>query len=300
MVTIIIPTCNRHSYLNDLIYLIGKQSIKPSQVIVVDSSDRILNLSTLNASEIEIEYLHTPNKSAAGQRNLGLEKVSNGCKYVAFLDDDTRPNSNYLESLIFGLEKFNAIGISGLAINPIKTERRYRPNGVVGTIQRFFLLDSERDGVILKSAIATPIRVYGDGIKQSQWLIGCSVWKYEQISKLRFENDFKGQSLGEDVIFSYRASLQGDLIVDSGVYLDHFEAKVNRPKELEFWKMWVINRYRLSKVMYPNNNVYFSFHWANLGQLLFLMYKLFSRSSQSKFSIYGIIAGYKQICFGSN
>jgi GT2 family glycosyltransferase len=268
-------------------------------VIIVDSSDIILNPSILNKSEIKIDYLHTPNKSAASQRNLGLEMVSIGCKYLAFLDDDTRPNSNYLESLIFGLEKFNAIGISGLAINPIKIERRYRPNGVVGTIQRFFLLDSKRDGVILKSAIATPIRVYGDGIKQSQWLIGCSVWKYEQISKLRFENDFKGQSLGEDVIFSYRASLQGDLIVDSAVYLDHFEAKVNRPKEIEFWKMWVINRYRLSKVMYPNNNFYFSFHWANLGHLLFLMYKLFSNSSHSKFSIYGMIAGYKQIYFRS-
>jgi hypothetical protein len=156
-----------------------------------------------------------------------------------------------------------------MPVNPGK-ELRQLPCGIIGLFHRLFLLDSLVDGKLLKSGVNIPIRKFKDGVYESDWLIGCSLWNYEKVKGIRFEQDFYGSSLGEDVIFSVKAKRDGKLLVDSNVILEHLESEIQRPDKTEFWKMWVTNRFRLISNQ-PNPIISkAAFVWANLGQQLVL------------------------------
>jgi glycosyltransferase involved in cell wall biosynthesis len=295
MLSVVIPTRNRSPYLLNLVKLIGNQTLRPFEIIIVDSSDHPIDIHIFEGMELRIRYIYTTVKSAAIQRNIGLENVVEDCKFISFLDDDTCPDSDYFYRLITCLEKNKGIGISPLVKSTKKSFHRTKPKGLIGFIHKLFLLDSSKDGAILASAIGIPIRDSFVGVKASQWLIGCSIWNFQRVKSLRFEPDFVGQSLGEDVIFSFRASQHGELFVDTNTTLFHSEASENRPDSSEFWKMWVTNRHRLSKLIYPETKFLAGFHWANFGQVLIL---IFSSLLNLKFCyevIYGFTLGYSEL-----
>jgi GT2 family glycosyltransferase len=203
---------------------ISNQTIKVNQVIVIDSSDSILEIEVSRQWEFSFLHKHVKIKSAAIQRNIGLDHVFVDSEFLCFLDDDVLPNPDYLLRLVSGLNKVEAVGISGIALNPSKHESmRQKPKGLFGSTQRIFGLDSNCDGKLLRSGVNIPVRTYSGPVQNVDWLIGCSVWRYSKILDLRFESDFLGQSLSEDVIFSVRASKRGQLLVDPNVHLAHSE-----------------------------------------------------------------------------
>jgi hypothetical protein len=222
--------------------------------------------------------------------------VSEDCTYLSFLDDDVKPSADYLSNLVKGLEMSHGIGISGIARNPNKGNvHRIPPKGIFGLTQRFFWLDSLVDGKLLKSGVNIPVRHYSGSLRKVDWLIGCSVWDYKKVVDIRFESDFQGASLSEDVIFSVRASEFGDLFVDPSTHLLHTESEIGRQKGASFWKMWVVNRKRLVQVMSRNKPNYFQFHLANFGQMLSLFYSGFRNKTLSDGALFGIVQGYKQL-----
>lgn len=292
-VAVVIPTRNRQDLVISLLTNLNSLDSSPNQIIIIDSSDND-NLSRLIADFNGVIYRHVKVKSAAIQRNIGLLLIDETTKYVCFLDDDVIVPSDYLSKLIEGLETKNAIGISGLAINEGLPPRKH-PTGFVGLVHRIFLLDSNRDGALLKSAINIPVRNSHQGLKTVDWLIGCSIWKREKIGNITFENSLMGQSLGEDVIFSHHASKLGDLIVDSDVILNHLESPVSRPTELDFWKMWIMNRRLLIKYMGNSWIGRVAFYWANIGQLVILIISTIRNPSKGWGAPRGIFAGLVRI-----
>ncbi len=250
----------------------------PDLVIIVDSSDSML--STLNKEyfDYDLNYYHVDIKSAAVQRNLGMERIPETCKYLLFLDDDVLPPNDYISRLIVGLEATNGIGLAPMVTTKEKSEIRTKPSGIVGLFKRIFKLDSNIDGKLLKSGINIPVRTLKDGYKNTEWLIGCAMWKYKTIKRERFYTGFYGQSLGEDVIFSSNASILGPLYVDSSLILEHIESQIERPTNLEFWRMWTKNRFLMVELIKLKKVAYLSVVFANLGQFLIL----FSKSLYSK------------------
>jgi len=119
-----------------------------------------------------------------------------------------------------------------------------------------------------RAAINTPVRCT-EGIIEVEWLIGCSVWRFSQVNDLRFEEDFSGQSIFEDVIFSTRAAKKGILLVNSHVKFDHLLAIESRPNSLEHYRSWVVNRYRL-KTISPESIDTWRFTLVNFLMLLSL------------------------------
>jgi len=293
VITVIIPTCNRPVELETLLEKISHQTKGVTSVLIIDSSDNPFRIVSSNRWTFDLSIHHVTIKSAAVQRNIGLEMLSRDCEYLCFLDDDVEPHPDYIYRLVDGLEKTKGIGISGIALNPTKRDSlRTKPRGLYGNLQRFFGLDSVRDGALLKSGINIPIRRYDGEIQEVEWLIGCSVWKFNVISDLRFESDFMGQSLSEDVIFSHRARQRGRLFVDPTVHLNHSESEIGRPKGIEFWSMWVINRKRLVDLFDKNTLHLLSYHFANFGQFLSLIYSgVFVRGGSTPQAL-GIPMGY--------
>ena len=275
-ISVVIPTRNRPELLKRLLVALQNQNLRANQIIVVDSSDKLLRLPQ---DEIEISrvttFVYTDIRSAAIQRNIGIEHVSHDCGYLFFLDDDVLPQPDYFEKMASSLSKNDVIGVSGLAINPKATHVRLKPSGLTGFIQRMFLLDSKHDGKLLMSGVNIPLR-HGTKLPQEvDWLIGCAGWQFSEIKDLRFENDFYGQSLAEDVIFSAQAKKRGTLITDPSVVLSHDESEIGRASNQDHWEMWMMNRWRLIKVQHFGLPGIAAFWWSSLGQFaIFLLSKL--------------------------
>ena len=289
MKSIIVPTRNRPELLKRLIDNVVPSLSAQDELIIIDSSDDYFLSQRLSLNP-EIKYITTGIRSAAVQRNMGLDQITDS-RYVFFLDDDVEPDSMYFEKCINILESSNAIGVSGVAINPKSKGLRSYPSGLVGLYHRLFLLDSMRDGVLLKSGVNIPVRDYSGKVYDVDWLIGCSAWLTEKVGNTRFESDFLGQSLSEDVIFSVRMGKKGRIVTDPSIVLSHDESDVARPSKLEFWQMWMINRYRLIQVAEFGLPGYFSYWWANLGQFGILLYSKTRKRGYQPGSIKGLISG---------
>lgn len=265
---IVIPTRNRRGELERILTCIKNQDIQIEEIVVVDSSDEYEPLPEWINSEINLCHIYTQIRSAAEQRNIGKRLINNKVEFLAFLDDDVLVEHDYASRLVEILDLSGAVGVSGVALNQKLSQRRMKPSGLAGLLRRIFLLDSNRDGALLRSGVNIPIRSDLDENIEVDWLIGCSMWRSGLISKLEFECDFKGQSLGEDVIFSVRARKIGKLITNPSIVINHYESPIDRPEKLVHFQAWVENRRRLINVMGEGLTNRAAFQFANLGQAL--------------------------------
>jgi glycosyltransferase involved in cell wall biosynthesis len=264
--SVVIPTRNRDASLRNLLNKIIEQTSQPDEIIIVDSSE--ISQSSYEIINKSIKYLHTTEKSAARQRNIGIISVKQDIQVLFFLDDDTNPNSTYFEDMLGTLISLQAVGVSGLAINTEKIER-IKPRGILGFIKKISFLDSNIDGKLLISGVGIPVRKRNVGIIEVDWLIGCSCWDFGKIKDLKFEEDFMGYSLGEDVIFSVNARKLGKLFVNSKIILDHTELPQADSNIIKHNYMWVYYRFRLSK--YVDNKIVFypAFYLSILFKVIF-------------------------------
>jgi GT2 family glycosyltransferase len=269
--------------------IVVPQLSQGDELIIVDSSDDDYISDDLILMPY-VKYLKTKVRSAAVQRNIGLDQITDS-SHVFFLDDDVAPEANYFDECIKALEISGAVGVSGVALNPSNLVLRTYPSGFIGFYHRLFLLDSKKDGVLLSSGINVPVRDYSGNIFDVDWLIGCSAWLTKRIGETRFESDFLGQSLSEDVIFSVRMSKKGRIVTVPSIVLSHDESEIARPTKAEFWKMWMVNRYRLIKVAEFGLSGKVAFWWASIGQFGILFYSKVVKRSYQQGSIKGLISG---------
>ena len=82
----VIPTFNRDLVISRAIDSVMRQTLLPSEIIVVDdgSTDNTANLIAANYPTIS--YLRTENKGVSAARNLGIRKAKS--EWIAFLDSD--------------------------------------------------------------------------------------------------------------------------------------------------------------------------------------------------------------------
>lgn len=293
VLTVIIPTRNRPELLRNLLKNISRQLKENDKIIIVDSSDSKLRIDDCIFG-VPIIYIFTTVKSAAVQRNIGIEHLTNE-KYLFFLDDDVCPSANYFKSLVEILERDDVVGVSGVALSSKRRERRKKPFGLSGILHRIFFLDSRIDGKVLASGVNIPVRDRYENLVEVEWLIGCSAWKVDQLGSTRFEYDFHGQSLAEDVIFSVRMNRKGKLVVNPRVELWHLESEIERPEPKEHWKMWVKNRRRLLTVLNggPRNQI--AYWWANLGQLLIFFFVMIKQRRWNLEPVKGLLSGFRDL-----
>jgi len=88
LISVVIPTYNRASYLGETIHSAIAQTSQPLEIIVVDdgSTDRTERLVREFKSPIPIVYYRQTNQGVAAARNRGVE-IAKG-SWIAFLDSD--------------------------------------------------------------------------------------------------------------------------------------------------------------------------------------------------------------------
>jgi GT2 family glycosyltransferase len=255
-IAIVIPTLNRHERLLNLLTSLANQELLPTLVILVDASEEDRSYPHTSFKLIPI---HSKIKSAAQQRNIGLEWLSKNAQSIDicfFIDDDVVLDNSYIRKASNLLLESEAIGVSGIAVGE---DESFTKNS--------FFLDllgiTGSPGSVTKAAINIPVRNEENPI-EVEWLIGCSAWKYSGISDLRFQRDFEGQSIFEDVLFSIEASKRGKLVVDPRINFRHELEESGRPNRRNYFVQWVSNRYRLREIDGAKFNL-FRFLLANLA-----------------------------------
>ena len=103
-IALIIPTRNRPNHIIRLVKNLEILELKPTFVIIVDSSDqdKIVNISS---KTLEIINIRTDIKSAAIQRNIGIEylqtlSLKKTIEFISFLDDDIQVQRNYFNLVL--------------------------------------------------------------------------------------------------------------------------------------------------------------------------------------------------------
>lgn len=294
MIAVIIPTRNRAEELLRLLDALCSQTFPLSkiEIFIIDSSDTASKLSLRKFHEFrKFRYLHTEVQSSAVQRNMGIELVSKDCKVLFFLDDDVIPSKDYLERLIECFKDPKIVGVSGIALESPETEGP-KHCAFISSYKRVFGLESNRQGSVLKSGISIPVKMNSMGAHETEWLIGCAAWRCSAVGRVRFEWDFKGYSLGEDVLFSIKMSRRGRLVTLPSVILLHPKSSNGRPSQEHFWKYWMIYRWRVCKAQNLNFiSRAFYYWWATLGQVGILIFLKVRNGKSTKGSLIGLFRG---------
>lgn len=246
---IVVPTRNRFTLLAELVTNLERAYKKPRVVVIIDSSDECLFRET-SSNILNLFTIRTHIQSAAQQRNLGLQyifgnSIVSNVNYISFLDDDVRVPPDYLQKIQTIFDKFpNAVGVSGYAINELyRAQKRTKIRDFIGI--------TGVPGTLTSAAVnISPFGI--QSIQEVEWLIGCSSWRLDVIRDLRFENDFIGHSLFEDVIFSCNARKKGQLLYDPTLVLEHFLESEKSGNIKKHYMDWIKNRYRIFEYGVPN------------------------------------------------
>lgn len=111
-ISVIIPTLNSWATLRECITSINKQTVKPSEIIVVDnaSSDGTSKNVRKNFPKVKLITLER-NTGVTGGRNAGIKLASKKSDYLLFIDHDMIADKNMLANLIDVAEMDESYGI---------------------------------------------------------------------------------------------------------------------------------------------------------------------------------------------
>jgi glycosyltransferase involved in cell wall biosynthesis len=119
-VSIIIPVFNNARSLERVLDELWNQTVKPKQIVIIDSSD----LDDINATlanfndDIKIVYKKVKKSYPGKARNIGAQLATEDC--IAFLDSKTVPIKGWLENsyrllkdydVIFGAVSYRGLGV---------------------------------------------------------------------------------------------------------------------------------------------------------------------------------------------
>jgi succinoglycan biosynthesis protein ExoM len=198
-ITVCICTFKRPDMLSELLAGLGNQRTEGAftySAVVADndplrSAEQVV-ASFGTAAQFTVTYCVQPQKNIAMTRNMALRQA-NDSDFIAFVDDDELPTSDWLYQLLQAQAKFGVAGVLG----PVKPRFEFTPPNWV-TRGRFFDRPDYRTGYRLAWAEART----GNVLFSKQILQGV---------ELPFNPEF--DSAGEDMDFFRRMMNQGHAFI---------------------------------------------------------------------------------------
>ncbi len=237
---IIVATRNRSAELRRMLTSLNAQTVKPRQLLIIDSSDDSLRGLAEEFPRLALTYVHSLPPNAARQRNLGLNRIDPDVEVTGFLDDDVVLERDALRVLSDFFRSASS-RVGGAAMN-LTNHPRLEFRGLKHSRWAEKLgLYSRANGTVLPSGFQTMAGTV-EADTRVQWLCSTAVfWRREVLRKLRFDEWFQGYSYLEDLDMSYRAAKTYDLIIVSRARFEHLPSR-NRIGRFEFGTKEVLNR----------------------------------------------------------
>jgi glycosyltransferase involved in cell wall biosynthesis len=229
---------------------LSQQTFKPTEIIIVDSSDIPLLKADFDQYADAIQLFHT-NPSVCYQRNFGIQKSTSD--YIFLLDDDIEISENYIETLLTHLETHKKETIcSGLVLENKEEQWTYceAQKSNLGLLMAYiFELSVGFDihkrtmpkGYVNKAIFKTYI-LKGNSISKAGWPIiidfkkpdfatpiyglGASIIRAEKLKKVNFDTVFYKNGIGDN--YDLIMSLDSDVCVLTNAKAYHHREKTNR------------------------------------------------------------------------
>jgi GT2 family glycosyltransferase len=264
-ISVIIPTKNRKPDLLIVFRSLLGQTALPEQIVIVDQSPDDSALGCLQA-ELDgirctmLDYVHDPLlNGAAAARNRAMD-LAKGDIWL-FLDDDVELESDFIQRLLEGYEKYpSAGGISGIIVN-------YPPPSMVSRLWAATFMrgpfHDERQPIYWECERlrnSKPIEV-------QKFTSALMSFRADVIRNARFDGNYPG-ALAEDVDFCWRLPIGTQMFILPQARLVHNRSPANRVRS-----NWLRIHAESSYYLYERhlkkqirNRLYFT--WLNTGYAL--------------------------------
>jgi GT2 family glycosyltransferase len=304
--SVIIPTMNRPRDLALALASIYRQSLLPSEVIIIDQSPDALARETVERLRrdharvpLRLEYLYHGAKSRMTPRNRGILRATGDL--LAFLDDDVKLFQDYFEKALVYFERepqLAAVGGNVMNLQPPEGWKWFCRT----TLWRFFLLNNG-DGRMTASGFGYPIYERKiDAVIPVQMLQGCTMTvRRGCIPDLMFDEWFTGYGYREDVELSYRIHRAGGkMLMAPDVKLDHYRSPSNR-LDLESLRRMQVRNYHYVFKKFKRRGLLSKalFGYSLAGTLLIDVIEwLSNRSPQKASKLRGGLSGFREVMRG--
>lgn len=102
LVSVIIPTYNRETFLRQAIYSVANQSYSPIEILVIDDGSSSNYAEAICETFENCQYYYKENGGLSSARNFGLKKAKG--VFIGFLDDDDFWREDKIEKQLAGFE----------------------------------------------------------------------------------------------------------------------------------------------------------------------------------------------------
>lgn len=254
--SVIICTRNRPDDLARMLSSLREQTMAPTEIIVVDSSD-------FPAAPAHFTYLHTE-PGLTYQRNRGIAAATGDIIY--FFDDDVILTPTYLANIHAIFEQHPAYA-GGMGT--VRNIGHY--TWWVNALRALFLLQRNYSSGKF-SWSGWPTHAYGNTQFQDVEVVGgcCMAFRADVLRWHLFDEKLRFYSYMEDVDISWRISRTHRLFYTPHAVLDHNESPLARDKVTDRAAMFIANyTYLFFKNVYPENRLrLMGYCWSVLGLFL--------------------------------
>lgn len=293
---VVVPTKDRPDRLATLLLGLSRQTVLPEAVVVVDASE-VQGDGSRDPGSLDVTRVKAGRASMTHQKNQGVEYVLTHLRrveIVQFMDDDIDPAPDYMARVLAVFEEDAGIGgVSGVT-------QQTRDSAAGSWLHRFwkkaFLLTPGAPGTVRASGInAPPSRA--PGIQQVAWLIGCSAYRTDVVSELKFWEPGDSYVLYEDVIFSLQVGRTHKLAVTAAAQMHHAEDSATERIGRIFGYQFVVNRYQvaLKCLSRPSRPVRAAAYWWSTFGYLLIWFRRALREEAARLHIKGILTGIRTV-----
>lgn len=300
-ISVIIPTKDRKNDLLGAIKSLLKQTRKPDELIVVDSSkvDCREQITKLWGGENFI-YIHTNYPSLTNQRNIGVEKSSGDI--VIFLDDDVILHPRFIENIIAPIEGDPSSPIAAVAGKVVPFGETPRDLSKRLLLHRIFLLGGQGSGRLLTSGFADGAYYLCNRGKFVEFLPGgASAIRKQVFQFARFDENLAGVAIMEDIDFSRQIVRAGYMVYfEPRAILWHRASEKEGFNKIDNWHMRVVNHFYCYRKHLQGKFVNkVAFWWSIFGLFFvavwYMLRSLFKKRKGGTDLLRGFILGIKDI-----
>ena len=233
---IVIPTKDRPRDLRDMLGSLQNQTIRPSQVIVVDGSEQEDRQVIRLFPELAIDFVRVFPPSLSAQRNAGMAKLRSDITLAGYIDDDIVLEKDAIENM---LAFWKEVGpdFGGASFNIINSPRS-KWNRIRNLVGR----GDKKPGAVLSSGLTNAPGCVAVNL-ETDWLTGgATIWRREIIESYSYDEWFVGMGYMEDVDFSFKVGETYRLVVVASAKIVHNSPPIKPDRYFLLGKWQIVNR----------------------------------------------------------
>ncbi len=250
-ISVVTPTLRRPEEVGGLLENLSQQTLLPTEVILVDGAPAGENATekvvatAAPAMPFAVRYLRHGGGTAI-QRNKGID-VANG-DFIAFLDDDVRPDPDYLDAMLTAFAEDHDHEVGGIV--GYRKNQYFHPEGVqrwrwYRRLRLYTTFEPGRYDFETGFPVNANMQAPFSGVRPVDFMTtACAVWRREVFEAgLRFDPFFVNYGILEDAHFSLRAGRSWHLLQCGDARCEELHAPHGRENHRTIGYKCVVNYY---------------------------------------------------------